>query len=191
MWRELGHRGGHGGLPAAGPGVCQQRLSGEKFLRALNPPSSLILPISRQSPSSMSPRRQRAMDSEEEPYPGSHAALHSPESLGGSCALWTLVSRSQLCVPGFTLCQGLLPGHPDVPFADRSHSVLWGSEDRPAQAPRRLSSPGTRFPTVSTSRHPLLGWPVNPQALSRALSQPLHPPPHRPFLKERDSAEGS
>lgn len=30
VWRELGHCGGHGGLPAAGPGVCQQRLPGEK-----------------------------------------------------------------------------------------------------------------------------------------------------------------
>ena len=189
--RELGHRGGHGGLPAAGPGVCQQRLPGEKSPRALNPPSSLILPISRQPPSSTNPRRQRAMGSEEEPHPGSHAALHSPESLGGSRALWTLVSRSQLCALGFALCQGLLPGRPDMPLADGSHSVLWGRGAHAAQPPRRLSSPRTCFPTVTTSPHPLLGWLVNPQASSRAPSQPLHPPPRRPFPKERDSAEGN
>lgn len=32
VWRELGHCGGHGGLPAAGPGVCQQRLPGDLVL---------------------------------------------------------------------------------------------------------------------------------------------------------------
>lgn len=36
--RELGHCGGHGGLPAAGPGVRQQRLPGEKpGLQPLHP----------------------------------------------------------------------------------------------------------------------------------------------------------
>lgn len=53
--RKLGHRGGHGGLPAAGPGLRQQRLPGEKSRRAWNPPSSLTLPVSSQPPASENP----------------------------------------------------------------------------------------------------------------------------------------
>lgn len=53
--QKLGHRGGHGGLPAAGPGLRQQRLPGEKSRRAWNPPSSLTLPVSSQPPASENP----------------------------------------------------------------------------------------------------------------------------------------
>lgn len=47
VWRELGHCGGHGGLPAAGPGVRQQRFPGEKS-PPQTPPPSLSLPTSSQ-----------------------------------------------------------------------------------------------------------------------------------------------
>lgn len=124
--RELGHCGGHGRLPAARPGVCQQCLPGEK---PQPPPCIQSNPAHLSSaPTFCDSQEVESHALGEKPHPVLHcSAPCSPESLCGSLDSGF---GSQLCALGLTM-PGAHSGMSRPAFAGGSHSVLSGGMWRP------------------------------------------------------------